>query len=205
MTTTGRGFQRMSVDDRRDLLLEQGRRLFTTHAYDELSMATIAGEAGISKALLYHYFPSKQAYFVATLSDAATELADRIRPDGGRPPRDQLESALDVWLGWVDDNGEAYCKLLRAASGASEVRDIVDGVRDATAAAIAERLLDGAASDPSVRNVTHGWLWFMDGVCLDWVRYRDLDRDHVRQVLLDALPCALAAGGRTDLARLLSA
>lgn len=195
----------MSVDDRRNLLLDQGRRLFTTHAYDELSMATIAREAGISKALLYHYFPSKQAYFVATLRDAATDLADRIRPDDDVPQREQLERALDVWLGWVDDHGDAYAKLMRAASGVAELRDLVDGVRDATAATIAERLLNGAASDPPVRNAANGWLWFMDGVCQDWVRYRDLDRDHVRQVLLDALPCALAAAGRPELAALLSA
>jgi AcrR family transcriptional regulator len=35
-------------------------------------MAAIARAAGISKALLYHYFPSKQAYFVATLQQGAT-------------------------------------------------------------------------------------------------------------------------------------
>ena len=40
-------------------------------------MAAIAREAGISKALLYHYFPSKQAFFVATLEQAAAELAER--------------------------------------------------------------------------------------------------------------------------------
>ena len=34
-------------------------------------LARIAREAGISKALLYHYFPSKQAYFSATLQAAA--------------------------------------------------------------------------------------------------------------------------------------
>ncbi len=195
----------MSVDERRHLLLEAGRRLFTTHPYDELSMATIAREAGISKALLYHYFPSKQEYFVATLRDAAGELAARIQPDDDAPPRDQLESALDAWLSWVDDNAESYGKLMRAAHGVAEVRDLVDGVRDATATMIGQRLLDGAAADPEVRNVAHGWLWFMDGVCMDWVRYRDLSRHHVRQVLLDALPCALAAAGRDDLADLLGA
>ena len=54
--------------------------MFTRHAYDELSMAAIAREAGISKALLYHYFPSKQAFFQATLEQAAGELAERVRP-----------------------------------------------------------------------------------------------------------------------------
>ena len=36
-------------------------------------MARIAREAGISKALLYHYFPSKRELFVATLQEPADE------------------------------------------------------------------------------------------------------------------------------------
>ena len=56
-------YTRLDVDERRRRLLAFGAELFARHAYDELSMARIAREAGISKALLYHYFPSKQAYF----------------------------------------------------------------------------------------------------------------------------------------------
>ena len=64
-------------------------------------MAAIAREAGISKALLYHYFPSKQAYFVATLEQKAAELAGRIAPDPALPPAEQLAASLDVFLaGW---------------------------------------------------------------------------------------------------------
>jgi len=185
------------------MLLDEGLRLFTSFGYDELSMSMIAREAGISKALLYHYFPSKQAYFVATLEGAATELADRVLPDDGEPPRAQLESALDAWLSWVEDNGGTYAKLMRSAHSAAEVRELIDGVRDATTRAIADRLLEGAADDPAVRNAINGWLWFMDGACLDWVRHRDLGRDHVRTVLLDALPCALSAADRPDLAEAL--
>lgn len=203
MTQTVPGFQRLSVDERRAMLLERGRRLFTSHGYDELSMAMIAREAGISKALLYHYFPSKQAFFVATLEGAAQALADEVRPDDGAPPRAQLESALDAWLTWVDANGGTYAKLMRSAHSAAEVRELIDAVRDATTALIVERLVDGATIEPAVRNAVNGWLWFMDGVCLDWVRHRDLEQRHVRAVLIDALPCALAAAGRPELAALL--
>ena len=64
-------YTRLDVDERRRRLLELGRQLFATHSYGELSMADIARAAGISKALLYHYFPSKQEYFQATLATAA--------------------------------------------------------------------------------------------------------------------------------------
>ena len=66
---SGPAYTRLDVDERRRRLLDLGADLFARHAYDELTMATIAREAGISKALLYHYFPGKQAYFAATLED----------------------------------------------------------------------------------------------------------------------------------------
>src|SRR5215217_5729002 len=71
----GPAYTRLGVDERRRRLLELGTRLFARFSYDELSMARIAREAGISKALLYHYFPSKQAYFTATLEEKAAELS----------------------------------------------------------------------------------------------------------------------------------
>ncbi len=61
-------YRRLDVDERRRQLLERGAELFTRHRYDELSMSRIAAEVGISKSLLYHYFPSKQAFFEATLA-----------------------------------------------------------------------------------------------------------------------------------------
>src|SRR4051794_965098 len=208
MSRRARGYTRLDVDERRRRLLELGRGLFTQHPYDELSMAAIAREAGISKALLYHYFPSKQAYFVATLQEAAAELADRVRPDEGQSPAMQLSQALDAWLAWVDENRDGYGKLLRGATAAPEVRDLVDRVRDQTAGMIVARLWgdgDGTAP-PEIRTVVRGWLWFMDGACLDWVEHYDLDRAQMHEMLLGALPGAIAAAGHPELlARLTSA
>src|SRR4051812_49165491 len=94
-------FTRLDVDERRRRLLEVGAQLFTRHSYDELSMARIAREAGISKALLYHYFPSKQAFFEATLAATATEVLARTTPDSSLPPLVQLEASLDAYLSWI--------------------------------------------------------------------------------------------------------
>ncbi len=195
-------FTRLDVRERRRRLLELGRSLFTRLPYDELSMAAIAREAGISKALLYHYFPSKQAYFVATLQGAAQELAERVRPAADQPPRAQLEGALTAWLEWVDGNRDAYGKLLRAAGAVAEVRELIDGVREATARLILERLTDGGgvAAPPELRAAVGGWLWFMDGICLDWVRHSDLDRDQVHALLVDTLPGAIEAAGHPRMA-----
>ena len=73
-----RAYRRLKVDERRRQLLERATELFATHGYDELSMAKIAREAGVSKPLLYHYFPTKRDLFEAALGQAAEEhLAPR--------------------------------------------------------------------------------------------------------------------------------
>jgi AcrR family transcriptional regulator len=207
MSRRARGYTRLDVDERRRLLLDLGRTLFTQYPYDELSMAAIAREAGISKALLYHYFPSKQAYFVATLQEAAAQLADRVRPDEGQPPAQQLSQALAAWLAWVDENRAAYAKVLRGATVAPEVRELVDRVRNQTAAMIVDRLWgrsDGSPP-PEIRTAVRGWLWFMDGTCLDWVEHGDLNRAQMHGLLLGALPGAIAAAGHPEMLERLGA
>jgi AcrR family transcriptional regulator len=186
-------YTRLENDERRRRLLALGTRLFTEHAYDEISMAQIARAAGISKALLYHYFPSKQDYFMATLAGGAEELRARIEPDPALPPAQALTEALDAYLAWIEDNADAYAKLFRSAAGVPEVRDLVEGVRTATA----QRILDGlgAASNARARTAVHGWLWFMDGACLDWIAQRDLTRAELHGLLLDTLAGALVGAG----------
>ena len=187
-------YTRLDVDERRRRLLELGADLFTRFAYDELSMARIAKEAGISKALLYHYFPSKEAYFVATLEEKAAELTQRTAPDPDQPPLAQLSASLDAYLAWVEENAGSYEKMIRAAS-VPEVRALLDRVRGETA----QRIVDGISGDkpptPVLRAAVNGWLWFMDGVCLDWLAHEDLDRETVHGLLLATLVGAVLAAG----------
>jgi AcrR family transcriptional regulator len=182
-------YTRLPVDERRRRLLELGAELFARHPYEQLSMRRIAREAGISKALLYHYFPSKERFFAATLSQAAEEVARRTEPDPELAPDEALAASLDAFLGWVEENGPAYERLIRDAAGVPEVRELVAGVRDATA----QRIMAGlGASGAAARTAVRGWLWFMDGAILDWLDHGDLERGELRELLLRALRGALA-------------
>ena len=173
-------YTRLDVDERRRQLLELGARLFTERAYDELSMAAIAREAGISKALLYHYFPSKSDYFAATLQEKAAELASRMEGV------EDLEPGLDRFLGWVEENKAAYAKLVRSG-GIPEAGELINAIRDATAARIVEAL--GVR-----RTAVRAWLWFLDGAILDWIEHGDVTRDEVRAIALGALAGATGRG-----------
>ncbi len=191
---SGPAYTRLDVDERRRRLLELGTDLFARFSYDELSMAKIAREAGISKALLYHYFPGKQAYFAATLEEKAAELSALTEPDPSLPPVEQLVRSLDAFLAWVEDNRVAYAKLVRSAAAIPEVREVVDRVRDAISARILAGIAPGEPP-PALRTAVRAWLWFMDGAILDWVEHGDLTREQLNGLLLGTLMGAATAAG----------
>lgn len=191
-------YRRLKADERRRQLLERGAELFVSHSYDELSMREIARALGISKPLLYHYFPSKRAFFQATFAQGAEDLRARTEPDPSLPPLDQLRGSLDAFLGLIDENELAYRKLMQSVGSIPELREIVDEVRTRTAA----RILDGLYPDGTpakARVAVSGWLWFMDGACLSWVEHRDISRDELRDLLLGTLLGTLTAADAVPL------
>ncbi len=190
-----KAYTRLENDERRRRLIAIGQDLFTRYTFDEVSMAQIAREAGISKALLYHYFPSKRDYFVATLSEGAEELRAAVEPDPDAPPIEALTASIGAYLGWIDTHGDSYRKLLQSAESIPEVRALVEGVRSETA----KRIIDGlGVHDPATRTAVHGWLWFMDGACLHWLDHRDMEVDAVRDLILGSLVAMLGAAAATS-------
>jgi AcrR family transcriptional regulator len=199
----GPAYSRLQTDERRRQLLEAGARVFTERSYDDASMAEVARAAGISKGLLYHYFPSKRDLFVATLEAAAAELREITQPDPGTPIPDQLLAVLDAYLRWIEEHADSYVRLLESATGSDDVRSYMAQMRASTV----ERMLDVLvrSGDPAaVRTALHGFLWFIDGACLDWLANRDLTREQLRDLLAatfaGAVGAAAQAGPAVELA-----
>src|SRR5947209_10404289 len=82
--------RRMSVQARREELLSVGIELFSTRAYDEIWVEEIADRAGVSRGLLYHYFPTKRDFYVAATRRAAAEAGQLTAPDPSLPADEQL-------------------------------------------------------------------------------------------------------------------
>ncbi len=190
-------YRRLENDERRRQLVALGERLFTQHAFDEISMAAIAREAGISKALLYHYFPSKRDFFAATLAEGAEELRRAVEPDPTVPPAEALLASLGAYLEWVEEHRDSYAKLVRSVATVPEARELVEQVRAMTAARILEGLADasGAPVPPAARIAVSGWLWFLDGAILDWLDAGDVSREELLGLVLGTLLGALTAAG----------
>jgi len=194
----GPAFTRLQVDDRRRLLIDAGSALFARHAFEEISMRQIAEAAGVSKALLYHYFPNKIELFKAAVQEYAGELQRITEPDAQGTPIEQLSESLDGYLAWIERNAETWAKLMQSAASLPEARAAVAGFRAATLENILLRLTGERSPRPALRTALQGWLGYIDAAILDWVHNQDLTREQLRDLLIAAFGAALLAAQQTD-------
>ena len=185
--------RRMSVEARREQLLALGLEQFSARSYDDVSIDDLASAAGISKGLLYHYFPTKRHFYTAALQVASERLLADIhaRAEAEALPRDRPRAGLDAYLGYVHAHGPAYVAVLRGGIGSDpEVARIVDGVRRS----FVDRLVEGMGVQPVpvVRLALSGWVGFVEAASVDLVAHGDVDRVAVRDLLVAVLEATLA-------------
>ncbi|MBK9035707.1 MAG: TetR/AcrR family transcriptional regulator [Myxococcales bacterium] len=187
---------RLDNDARRAQLLELGQRAFAERTYDEVSIDDIARAAGISKGLLYHYYPTKRDLYVAGLQATADDLLARTvaAADPKLPPLERIRAGLDAYLDFVVAHARPFAALLRGGIGSDpEVAGVIEGTRTR----YVERLLSDtentplaaiAASEvPMVRIAVRGWLGFVEAASLEWLIRGQAERVALRDLMVDTL------------------
>ena len=191
-------YTRLQVDERRRQLLDAGAELFAAHSFEEISMRQIAEAAGVSKPLLYHYFPSKIELFKAAVAEKAAELQGLIEPRHEGSPLEQLANSLDAYLAWIEENALTWSKLMESAATLAEARELVEGFRQRTMDLVLAELSEGGEPRPALRIAIRGWLGYMDAAILDWAKARDMPREKLRDLLLASFAGALMAAQQAD-------
>jgi len=195
MTTSPR--VRMTPDNRREQLLELGVRLFAHRSLDELSIETLAEEAGISRGLLYHYFGNKRDFHRAVVRKAADDLIAITAPSEAGTSFERMLGSLASYVDYVIANREGYLSLVKGAAGGNEdMREIYEEARSALTDRIfesstPEELAEyGLVDTPAVRLMVRGWSALTEEVVLAWI---DDPRGLDREQLLSALALSLSA------------
>ena len=186
--------KRLELDARRAQLLALGLSAFSTKSYDAVSIDDLAQLAGVSKGLLYHYFPSKRDLYVATVREAADQLLSRILPDAGLLPLDQLRHGVDAYLQYVRENADAYLSLMQSGVGRDrEVHAIVERTRQRFVQTMLERI--GSVKLSALQRVSvRGWVGMVEAASLDWLKHSDVSRSELGALLVNALIQTLQLG-----------
>jgi AcrR family transcriptional regulator len=197
--------ERMSTGERREQLLASGAQLLGHRPYDEVSIEEIAAAAGVSKGLLYHYFPTKKDFVLAALERGERELAELTAPDPDLDPAAQLDASLDRFLDFVEEHEVAYSAIFRSRGGGDPAvqaaledgrRQRMDAVLDALATW--EAAPASGERTPALETAVQGWFFFIEGAVLRWLEHRDLERDQLRELLGLALISSLQAAAIVD-------
>lgn len=191
-------YVRLRPEDRRSRLLELGVRLFSERPYDEFSMDELAATAGVSKGLLYHYFPSKRDFYIASLRSSVEEMLRLIDADRDLPPDEQLREGLRAYLDYVEGHAAPYQAVLRGGIGSDpDVAAVAEGFRRA----IAERVFDvfgEADPDATLRIAVAGWIGLVEGASLEWIQLGRPPRERVVDLLVVALQGLVGLAGNAE-------
>ncbi|MFG2720363.1 TetR/AcrR family transcriptional regulator [Streptomyces sp. NPDC048416] len=205
MTTGVR--RRMGVDERRQQLIGVALDLFSQRSPDDVSIDEIAAAAGISRPLVYHYFPGKQSLYEAALRRAADELAGRFMEPHEGPLGARLLRVMGRFFDFVDDHGPGFSALMRGgpavsvggscSDAVSTAHAMIDEVRNAAHLQILAHL--GVQRPPArLELVVRSWVSLAESTALIWLDGRRIPRGELELQLVHDFAALAAVSAAYD-------
>ncbi|MEV2255933.1 TetR family transcriptional regulator [Streptomyces sp. NPDC050147] len=124
----------MRKDERREQILDAATRAFARAGFTATSLDDVAGEADLTRVMLYRHFASKADLYRATLDRACTRLAVAVGSD------DFDDESIPALLRAASADPEGFRLLFHHAAREPEFRDLIDSLTTASAE-IAQRNL----------------------------------------------------------------
>lgn len=138
---------RMTGQERREQLLNVGRKLFAEKGFETVTVEEIAAKADVSKPVVYEHFGGKEGLYAVVVDREMNYLLDSVtqslmgsRSDGASA-RELVEQAGMALFNYIDSNPQGFSILVRdspvtaqTGSFASLMLDIATQVEDVLAA-----------------------------------------------------------------------
>lgn len=154
--------RRMTPDARRAQLLDVGAQLFGEQPFDEVSMEQIAARAEVTRALLYHYFPTKADFFAALWQRAHDTLRASAPLRTAATVREGVVATLTAYLDFYARNLPLVLIANRSSIAGSPV---VRAPIDATFRTLCATVLDATGTTGHSRKLAEaafaGWVAFV--------------------------------------------
>lgn len=159
-------------------------------AIEDISVSEIAAQAGISRGLLFHYFPTKQDFQLEVVRHANAELLARVMPDPALGLFDMLRDSVGRYIDYVSENRTSYLALLRGpTSSRPELVGLVEQTRRAIVDIVLTQvpLTEAERAQPRLVLAVRGWVAFTEETTLSWLREETVTRDELIELLVESL------------------
>ena len=155
---------RLTSEDRSAQLIALGVASLVDRPLHSLSIEWLSAQAGVSRALLFHYFGSKQGLHREVVQVARDSMLRATAPAPDLEPLERLHDTLTRIVQFVREHRGTFYSLVRGVASADlEVREVVEQAR----AEQAERVIAvfrelGMADTPLLRMALRSWVAFAE-------------------------------------------
>ena len=185
----------MAAADRREVILESALEVFAERGFHRASLDAVAERAGVSKALIYEHFESKQELHTAVLEASRQELLGRVAAAVAEAdsPEDRLRAGLAAFLTFVEQRRDAWRTLFRNVSDpeiaeslqevqAGAIHDVAELVaRDAPA----KSPVEGESIEVAVEMIAQQLVGAGQALANWWDEHRDVPREAILEAHMD--------------------
>lgn len=184
---------RLDPAERREQILRVAAEHFARNDFDASSVTAIAERAGVTRALVYHYFPGRGALLDAVLRAESDAVLAATAPDPDLSPRQNLERALNVYLHhYAMSSGRIRDVYDPPAGAPGLVRQLADENHQAQIRRVLEYL--GRAGSSEARLAVGAWLAFVVEAARASVAEAAVPRRDVVELCIRVLEAAAGEG-----------
>jgi AcrR family transcriptional regulator len=188
--------RRLTAEERRTEILDAALSAFSRKGYHAASIDDIAGEAGVSKALIYEHFASKQELYADLIARNARELTQRVAAalvgvelESGMG---RLATGLEAFFAFVEERRDAWRMLFREVTDietAAVVGRMVEQVTVEVTGLIAldpgARDLGDPEEDPALRLLAEMLVGGVQSMANWWTDHPEISRAQMVDIAMD--------------------
>jgi AcrR family transcriptional regulator len=187
--------RRLSPEARRRQIVEVARGLFAQSRDEPVSTADVARAAGVTRALVHHYFHGIEELRDAVAMEIVASAAALVEPAPDGSLEDRVRANLATFLDGVEANRDAWLATVGTEGGSTTPAG------RALRQAMLERMLannaDTIDDTPWARLCLTGYIGFTDAIIRQWVLdtgSREQAERALAETLLHLLRVTIPAG-----------
>jgi AcrR family transcriptional regulator len=209
MTTTPR--KRLTAEERRAAIQGAALEVFAERGYHAASIDDIARAAGVSKALIYEHFASKQQLHADLIEAQASELyrrvGDAVAAVAAESGSERLKAGFEAFFGFAEERRDAWRVLFRETvnpEAAAALDRVGAQVTRLVAAQIAEdpgaKPRDEAhpEADRGIQLLAQMLVGAIESVANWWAEHKEVRRERVLQTAMEFAWLGLDRVGRGE-------
>jgi AcrR family transcriptional regulator len=189
--------KRLSGEERRVAILDSALAVFADRGYHASSIDDIARDGGISKALIYEHFSSKQQLYAELIQQHADELVERIATaidEAGSVGAARLRLGVDAFYGFVEEHRVAWRMLFREVADA-EVAAVLDRILAQVTGLVASLIAedpgasaadeDEVARDKAIGMLAQMLVGSVQSLANWWADHQEIPREKLVEITMD--------------------